>query len=76
MTYLRPDAKSQVTMEYDEATGKPTRVHTIVVSTQHDEFVPESLGKMSYADGCEQYGQTRVDEAMQAKIREVCDHTY
>ena len=39
MTYLRPDAKSQVTMEYDEATGKPVRVHTIVVSTQHDEFV-------------------------------------
>ena len=39
MTYLRPDSKSQVTMEYDEATGKPTRVHTIVVSTQHDEFV-------------------------------------
>ena len=39
MTYLRPDAKSQVTMEYDEVTGKPTRVHTIVVSTQHDEFV-------------------------------------
>ena len=39
MTYLRPDAKSQVTMEYDEATGKPTRVHTIDVSTQHDEFV-------------------------------------
>ena len=39
MTYLRPDAKSQVTMEYDEATGRPTRVHTIVVSTQHDEFV-------------------------------------
>ena len=33
MTYLRPDAKSQVTMEYDEATGKPVRVHTIVVST-------------------------------------------
>ena len=39
MTYLRPDAKSQVTMEYDETTGKPVRVHTIVVSTQHDEFV-------------------------------------
>ena len=39
MTYLRPDAKSQVTMEYDEATGHPIRVHTIVVSTQHDEFV-------------------------------------
>lgn len=36
-SYLRPDAKSQVTVEYDE-TGKPLRVHTIVVSTQHDEF--------------------------------------
>ena len=39
MNYIRPDAKSQVTMEYDEATGKPVRVHTIVVSTQHDEFI-------------------------------------
>ena len=39
MTYLRPDSKSQVTMEYDEQSGKPLRVHTIVVSTQHDEFV-------------------------------------
>lgn len=38
MTYLRPDSKSQVTIEYNEA-GKPVRVHTIVVSTQHDEFV-------------------------------------
>ncbi len=38
MPYLRPDAKSQVTVEYDE-NRKPVRVHTIVVSTQHDEFV-------------------------------------
>ena len=37
-TYLRPDAKSQVTVEYDES-GKPLRIHTIVVSTQHDDFV-------------------------------------
>ena len=37
MPYLRPDAKSQVTIEYDD-TGCPVRVHTIVVSTQHDEF--------------------------------------
>ena len=42
MTYLRPDSKSQVTMEYDELTGKPVRVHTIVVSTQHDEFIMPS----------------------------------
>ena len=39
MTYLRPDAKSQVTVEYDNETRKPLRVHTIVVSTQHDECV-------------------------------------
>ena len=38
MTYLRPDAKSQVTIEYDD-NGSPVRIDTIVVSTQHDEFV-------------------------------------
>ena len=38
MTYLRPDSKSQVTVEYDEH-NHPVRVHTIVVSTQHDEFI-------------------------------------
>ena len=37
MTYLRPDSKSQVTLEYNE-DGTPNRIHTIVVSTQHDEF--------------------------------------
>ena len=38
MTYLRPDSKSQVTIEYGE-DNKPVRIHTIVISTQHDEFV-------------------------------------
>ena len=37
-TYLRPDSQSQVTVEYDE-NNRPVRVHTIVVSTQHDEFI-------------------------------------
>ena len=37
MPYLRPDAKSQVTVEYDEQ-HRPVRIHTIVISTQHDEF--------------------------------------
>ncbi len=69
MPYLRPDSKSQFTIEYDGETGKPVRVHTIVISTQHDEFVPAELGKMSYADAVAQYGQKRVDESMQAKIR-------
>ncbi|NOU18329.1 MAG: methionine adenosyltransferase [Bacteroidales bacterium] len=40
MTYLRPDAKSQVTLEYDDKNN-PYRIHTIVVSTQHDDFDEE-----------------------------------
>ena len=40
MTYLRPDAKSQVTMEYD-SKNRPVRIRTIVLSTQHDEFTAD-----------------------------------
>ncbi len=40
MPYLRPDSKSQVTVEYDK-NNKPLRIHTIVVSTQHDEDVEQ-----------------------------------
>ena len=45
MTYLRPDSKSQVTMEYD-SQNRPVRIDTIVLSTQHDEGVtPEQIKK-------------------------------
>jgi len=40
MTYLRPDSKSQVTIEYDD-NNKPKRIDTIVISTQHDEFASD-----------------------------------
>ena len=40
MTYLRPDAKSQVTVQYSDS-GVPERIDTIVVSTQHDEFADD-----------------------------------
>ena len=40
MTYLRPDSKSQVTVEYSD-DGQPVRIDTIVVSTQHDDFGPD-----------------------------------
>lgn len=40
MPYLRPDAKSQVTIEYDD-NGKPLRIDTIVISTQHDDFADD-----------------------------------
>ncbi|MBQ3881725.1 MAG: methionine adenosyltransferase [Bacteroidales bacterium] len=70
MPYLRPDAKSQFTIEYDGDAHKPVRVHTVVVSTQHDEFTAECLGRMSYEDAVDQYGQKRVDEAMHDKIED------
>jgi S-adenosylmethionine synthetase len=41
MPYLRPDAKSQVTLEYDD-NNRPTRIDAIVISTQHDDFDSES----------------------------------
>ena len=41
MKYLRPDAKSQVTIEYDD-NNQPIRIDTIVVSTQHDDFAADS----------------------------------
>ena len=56
MTYLRPDSKSQVTVEYSD-DNIPQRIDTIVVSTQHDDFIKK-------ADG------TDDDEAMLKKIRE------
>ena len=58
MLYLRPDAKSQVTIEYDD-NNKPVRVHTVVVSTQHDDFVQPSATK----------AQAEADEEMLATIR-------
>lgn len=67
MPYLRPDAKSQFTIEYDEH-NHPVRVHTIVVSTQHDEFVAPELGNMKYDEAVRQFGQERVDKAMHDKI--------
>lgn len=56
MTYLRPDSKSQVTIEYGD-DNTPRRIDTIVVSTQHDDFIKRSDG-------------TDDDEAMLVKIRE------
>ena len=57
-SYLRPDSKSQVTVEYD-SHNRPVRVDTVVVSTQHDEFILPGNGKT----------QEEADEEMLAVIR-------
>ena len=59
MTYLRPDAKSQVTIEYDD-NNCPVRIATIVVSTQHDEFIEPSPT----------IDQDRADRQMLAQIKQ------
>jgi S-adenosylmethionine synthetase len=61
MTYLRPDSKSQVTIEYND-DNKPVRIDTIVVSTQHDDFIqPTEAGVEA---------QLAADAAQVAKIKE------
>ena len=67
MPYLRPDSKSQFTVEYDES-HRPVRVHTIVISTQHDDFVAEELGNITYSEAVCQFGQDKVDQAMHDRI--------
>jgi S-adenosylmethionine synthetase len=61
MKYLRPDSKSQVTIEYGD-NGKPFRIDTIVVSTQHDDFI-QPKNKTPQAEKA-------AEKAMQDKIRE------
>ncbi len=61
MKYLRPDSKSQVTIEYDD-NGNPMRIDTIVISTQHDDFIKPKDGTPE---------EDKIAEiAMQDKIRE------
>ena len=61
MKYLRPDSKSQVTVEYDD-NNKPLRIDTIVISTQHDEFVlPKDKSHNA---------ELEAEKTMQKKIRD------
>lgn len=58
ITYLRPDAKAQITLEYDD-DNKPSKIVTIVLSTQHDEFVQRDAHT----------NKVEAEKAMQDQIR-------
>lgn len=85
MTYLRPDSKSQVTVEYTP-DGKPVCVDTIVISTQHDEFVEAAEGvSQDEADRmmCEQIEKDvreillpRVKEKLSPEVAALIDTDY
>jgi len=60
MPYLRPDAKSQITVEYDDH-GTLNRIHTVVISTQHDEFITPDNGSPQ--------ARKEADDAMLDKIK-------
>ena len=86
MTYLRPDAKSQVTVEYSEH-GEPLRIHTIVVSTQHDEFVDAAAAGLSQKEADDRMLETirrdvrdilipRTREALPEQLRGLLDSDY
>lgn len=64
MTYLRPDAKSQVTIRYND-NDVPEKIDTIVISTQHDEFVP--------AEGDTAEAKDAAEKKMVAKIKDDVD---
>ncbi|MEK6495040.1 methionine adenosyltransferase [Myroides odoratimimus] len=61
VTYLRPDAKSQVTLEYDD-NNSPIRIVTIVLSTQHDDFVKPTDNSAQAKEVAEKAMQARIEK--------------
>ena len=66
MTYLRPDAKSQVTVQYSDQ-GVPERIDTIVVSTQHDDFISPA----DATPGAQLEADRRMLDTIRRDVREV-----
>jgi S-adenosylmethionine synthetase len=68
MKYLRPDSKSQVTVEYND-NNEPVKIHTIVVSTQHDEFDTDELMQKKIKDDVKNILIPRVKKMLPARLR-------
>ena len=70
MTYLRPDAKSQVTVEYGEG-WKPLRIDTIVISTQHDEFADDATMQKKIEADVRDTLIPRVKKQLPARVKKL-----
>lgn len=75
MTYLRPDSKSQVTVQYSEE-HKPERIDSIVVSTQHDEFADEATMLNTIREDVRDILIPRVVESCTPDMRKLFDTDY
>ena len=73
MPYLRPDAKSQFTIEYDAETNRPLRVHTVVISTQHDEFDTDAAMQARIRNDIETILLPRLKAALPAETAALFD---
>lgn len=77
MRYLRPDSKSQVTVEYDIRTKKPVRIDTIVVSTQHDDHIPyENDIQARIKSDIMRYLIPRVRRSFPRRLRKLFDEDF
>jgi len=76
MTYLRPDAKSQVTIQFSDE-GKPERIDAIVVSTQHDDFNADEKAMLTQIKkDVQEILLPRVMATCSPKIQELFKHNY
>lgn len=77
MTYLRPDSKSQVTVEYDEE-HRAQRIDTIVISTQHDEFDSEELMRKTIEEDLRKYllPVVRKSDTLPERVRTLFDNGF
>ena len=70
MKYLRPDSKSQITIEYDD-NNKPVRIDTIVISTQHDDFDTEENMLKKIKDDVRNILIPRVKKTLPARVKKL-----
>ncbi len=75
MTYLRPDSKSQVSVEYSD-NHEPLKIDTVVVSTQHDEFAEDEVMMQKIHDDVKNILIPRVVKAMPERVQALFENDY